>query len=417
MEIFKFGGLSTQDADSVKRVSEIIKANSDKELVLVFSAMGKTTRQLEKFIYSAFHNKPDFNEQYQLFYDYHFKIINELNLNDNEKIAIGNIFNEVKKYCNETEKNNYDFFYDQIVCYGELIASRILSFYLEKIGLPNKWIDIRNSLITNNHFREGVVNWEDSNFLIRNNFLFEKNQNNLFVTQGFIAKTKEGFTTTLGLDGSDYTAAILAHCLDANHVTIWKDVKGVMNADPKYFDETIMLNTLSYNDAIELAFYGANVIHPKAIKPLQNKNISLEVKSFFTPKHKGTIINNEPCEQKITTYIFKINQVLLTISPLDFSFIIEENLRDIFDIFSKYYVKVNIMQNTAISFTVSIDNNETKLPDILKELNQRFKVESVQGLELITIRNHNQQIIDKVIANKKVFVKFLSGNVAQIIAK
>jgi aspartate kinase len=419
MEVFKFGGLSTQDAPSVKRVTEIIRADRNKDLVLVFSAMGKTTRLLEKLIASAFHHYKDVEEVLTQFVDYHKNIISELGIIKDDPGAddIDSMFAEVRKRCLGAAGDDFDFFYDQVVVWGELIASRIMSLYLNKAGIPCRWIDIRSSLHTNDCFREGRVDWEKSLPMINKAFGKTDGNTAIHVTQGFIATSRNGHNITLGLDGSDYSAAIIAYCIDASRVTIWKDVEGIMNADPRYFSDTVKFESLSYTDAIELAYYGANVIHPKTIKPLQNKNIQLQVKSFLAPDKSGTVIRESSSKLLIPTFILKQSQVMLNISSVDFSFIIEENLRDIFDVFSKFNIRVNMMHNTALSFTVCIDTNDQKLPLFIDALNKQFSVTHQTGLELITIWHFDQATLHRTISNKQVLVEIHSGDVAQIIVK
>jgi aspartate kinase len=280
-------------------------------------------------------------------------------------------------------------------------------------------MDVRGLIQTDNTYREGKVDWELTQKLVDKELkpLISGTQKNIVVTQGFLGGTSENFTTTLGREGSDYTAAILAYTTDSESVTIWKDVPGVLNADPKWFDETQKLDQISYQDAIELAYYGATVIHPKTIKPLQNKKIPLIVKSFVNPSEKGTIINDVQSPLPVPCFIFKINQVLLSISPKDFSFIMEQNLSEMFNLFAERQVKVNVMQNSAISFSISIDNDERKVPDLIKTLQQDYKVLYNEGLELITIRYYDQATIDRVTVGKKILLEVKSRYTVQLVVK
>jgi aspartate kinase len=298
---------------------------------------------------------------------------------------------------------NYDFDYDQIVSFGEVLSTVIISAWLNREGIVNKWMDIRKYLKSDNNYREGRIDWELSTKLIRHAFHFKDTR--LYVTQGFIASTIDDMTTTLGREGSDFTAAILAHILKADNVTIWKDVPGVLNADPKWFDDTVKLEKISYLDAIELAYYGATVIHPKTIKPLQNRNINLFVKSFLEPDKKGTLVGNLNYEKLVPSFIFKMHQVLIRISPLDFSFIAENNLQVIFGYLSKYGLRINLMQNSAVSFQICLTNNKKKVRDFIDDLEQDFRVSYETGLELITIRYYDQSTIDRVMINKELILE------------
>jgi aspartate kinase len=301
--------------------------------------------------------------------------------------------------------NNYDYHYDQIVSYGEILSTKIVSAYLNETGLKNRWMDAQNFISTDNTYREGKVNWTLTNEKIAKTLrpiVLKK----MVITQGFIGRSNANATVTLGREGSDYSAAIFAFCLDAESLTIWKDVAGVMNADPKRFAEAVKISGLSYNKAIEMAFYGATVIHPKTIQPLLNKEIPLYVKSFVNPNDEGTIVGvSKEKEDQISTYIFKQNQMLISIASKDFSFIIEENLSSIFSLFARHGVKINVMQNSAISFTVCVDYNENKCNDLIIDLEQNYKVKSNYELELLTISNYETAQIDKFTNNKKILME------------
>jgi aspartate kinase len=305
------------------------------------------------------------------------------------------------------------------VSLGEIISTKIVNAYLIEASVNSKWLDVRDVIQTDNTYREGKVDWDLTQELVNRNLLpFLENNNNLvLVTQGFIGGTSENFTTTLGREGSDYSAAILAFTTNAESVTIWKDVPGVLNADPKWFDETKKLEQISYQDAIELAYYGATVIHPKTIKPLQNKKIPLYVKSFLNPEEIGTVINDVQTPLPIPSFIFKVNQVLISISPKDFSFIAEDNFSDIFNLFSERQVKVNVMQNSAISFSVSVDNDKRKLPELIKTLQKQYRVLYNDNLELITIRYYDQATIDRVTIDKKILLEVKSRYTVQLVVK
>jgi len=350
---------------------------------------------------------------------YHFDIIGELFPSKDHPIynEINNTFVELDWAVEDTPTENYNYEYDKIVSMGEIISTKIVQAYLKEAGLNSLWKDVRDFIQTDNTYREGKVDWELTQTLVNEQLIPEIKNGAIIVTQGFIGGTSENFTTTLGREGSDYTAAILAYTTNAESVTIWKDVPGVLNADPKWFDETKKLEQISYQDAIELAYYGATVIHPKTIKPLQNKKIPLLVKSFLNPSEKGTIINEVQSPLPIPCFIFKVNQVLISISPKDFSFIAEDNFSDIFNLFSEKQVKVNVMQNSAISFSVSVDADERKLPDLIKTLQKQYRVLYNDNLELITIRYYDQATIDRVTIDKKILLEVKSRYTVQLVVK
>jgi aspartate kinase len=406
MLVFKFGGASVKNADAVKNVGKILERYPDDQIAIVISAMGKTTNGLETVTDHYFHKKiKEMRESLEDLKTYHINIVEKLFQDPKESIfsEVEDLFEEIKLRLSKPHTLNYDFDYDQIVSYGEILSTVIISAWLNNIGIENRLMDIRKYLKSDNNYREGRIDWELSTKLIKHAFHFRDTR--LYVTQGFIASTIDDMTTTLGREGSDFTAAILAHILKADSVTIWKDVPGVLNADPKWFDDTVKLEKISYLDAIELAYYGATVIHPKTIKPLQNRNINLYVKSFLEPDKEGTLVGNLHYEKLIPSFIFKIHQVLIRISPLDFSFIAEDNLQVIFGYLSKYGVRINLMQNSAVSFQICISNNKKKVRDLIDDLEQEFRVSYETGLELITIRYYDQSTIDRVMINKELILE------------
>ena len=323
------------------------------------------------------------------------------------------LFSELEKKINEKPSDNYSKEYDQIVSQGEIISTKIISAYFTSSGLKNAWLDARDVIKTDNTYREGKVNWELTEKLCSSSV----QKSGIVITQGFLGQAPDKSTATLGREGSDYTAAILAYCTNAESVTIWKDVPGVMNADPKWFDETKLIDQMSYQDAIELSYYGATVIHPKTIKPLQNKKIPLYVKSFLQSDEKGTVINDMQSPLPVPCFIFKINQVLLSISPKDFSFIVEENFSSLFKTFAEHRVKINTMQNSAISFSVCVDNDAKKIPGLIDKLKENFRVLYNDNLELITIRYYDQSTIDRVCIGKKVLLEHKSRYTVQLVVK
>ncbi|HET6226754.1 MAG TPA: aspartate kinase [Bacteroidia bacterium] len=421
MNIYKFGGASVKDAAAVKNVAHILKNFAAGNTIVVISAMGKITNALEKLVNAVFYKTEDPAPVLEEIKKYHFDIVKQLFPSPQHPIynELNNTFVELDWAIEDELTENYNYEYDKMVSMGEIISTKIVNAYLNEIGIPSKWWDVRDVIQTDNTYREGKVNWELTQELVSKKLLphFSASGNNIVITQGFIGGTSENFTTTLGREGSDYTAAILAFTTDARGVIIWKDVPGVLNADPKWFDETKKLDHLSYQDAIELAYYGASVIHPKTIKPLQNKKIPLFVKSFLDPEKKGTAISELPSEPAIPCFIFKINQVLLSISPKDFSFIDEENFASIFQLFAEKNVKINVMQNSAISFSVSMDYDERKFPDLVKTLQQDYRVLYNENVELITIRYYDQATIDRVLIGKKVLLEVKSRHTVQLIVK
>jgi len=418
MEVYKFGGASVMNAGAVKNLAEIISNTGQNNLLIVISAMGKITNKLEELSNAYIFGQENTHELLDEIKAYHFNIINELFSNPKHPVFddVANSFVEIEWLLEEEANDAPDYIYDQIVSIGEILSTKIVAAWLNECGIPVKWIDARNFIKTDNTYREGKVDWDKTTTEIQKH-LSPLIENGIAVTQGFIGNTSENFTTTLGREGSDYSAAIFCACLDAAALTIWKDVPGVLNADPKWFDETEHIPQLSYHDAIELTYYGATVIHPKTIKPLQNKNIPLYVRSFLHPDGTGTQINGENSPLPVPSFIFKVNQVLISIFPKDFSFIIEENLSDIFSLFHQHKVKVNTMLNSAISFSVSVDHDEEKISNLIRELSTLYKVKYNKGLELVTIRYYNQDTINRVTVNKDILLEVKSRHTCQMVMK
>lgn len=419
MQVFKFGGASVKDADSVKNVASILKKHANTSTIVVISAMGKTTNKLEELVNAYFYKEGDIQTILAELKDYHLSILEQLIPDKKNNIYndIENVFVELLWALEEEPSSTYNHHYDQMVSQGEVLATKIVSAYLNETAIKNKWLDARGFIQTDNSYREGKVDYELSQQLVKTDLLPIFKSYDIIVTQGFIGGTSENFTTTLGREGSDYTAALLAYFTDASQVIIWKDVPGVLNADPKYFKNAKKIDELNYHDAIELTYYGASVIHPKTIKPLQNKNIPLFVKSFINPQETGTIVKDSDKRSTATSYIFKVNQILLSIQPKDFSFIAEDNLSNIFTLFSKYNVHVNMMQNSAISFSVCTDNDEHKIEPLINDLQVQFKVLYNKDVELMTVRNYDQDIIANLTANKLVIIEQRSRNTLQMVMK
>lgn len=388
MKIYKFGGASVKDASGVQNVARIISAGNPAQLLVVISAMGKTTNALELLVDACFHKKSTLHEILSQLRESHQSIIREL-FGETALMWVSeveNLFLELECLVdNENLQDDYDFLYDQVVVYGELISTRIVSAYLLSKGIRNQWVDSRNFILTNDRYRDARVDWTDTERVITNRLL-PLAQKNLIITQGFMGKGPKGESTTLGREGSDYSAAILGKLLHAESVTIWKDVEGVMNADPKKFADTVKIDHLTYNDAIELAYYGASVIHPKTIQPLKAANIPLYVKSFINIDLPGTMVSDSGKAVSVPCKILKENQLMLSISTKDFNFIAEDNLREIFAVFSENKIRVNIMQNSAIQLSCVIDNKENKHQPLIQALSDsNLKIDVIEGLKLLTV--------------------------------
>lgn len=420
MKVFKFGGASVKDADAVKNVAEIIRLFPGEPLVVVVSAMGKTTNGLEKVVNAHCSKTGEAVTFLDEVRAYHDVILEGLFPDTNAAVygKVNNFFVEID-WVLEEEPRSFDFVYDQIVSMGELISSTIVQSYLDDQGIACKWLDVRDCIHTDNTYREGKVDWEESEKRVKEIIPALVNERNpIVVTQGFIGATSENFTTTLGREGSDYTAAILAHILDSESVTIWKDVPGVLNADPKYFNDAQKLEQLSYHDAIELAYYGASVIHPKTIKPLENKNIPLYVKSFLQPQAKGTIVGKDlMTKPQVPSFIFKSNQVLVSLAAKDFAFIAEDNLSSIFKTFVDCGVKMNLMQNSAISFSVCFDDDKYKTKKLIDLLKKDYWVRYNEGLQLYTIRYYYPSTIDNLSHGREILLEQRSRTTAQLVMK
>lgn len=419
MQVFKFGGASVKDAKSFQNIRVILEHFRNQRLLIVISAMGKTTNELEKVAEYYFYGNENLNGTINGIKQYHHKIISELFNEHTHPVYTDfeSVFMQLDAVLKSSSSGDFDREYDRIVPFGEMLSSVILNHFLNYKGFQSKWFDITSVLETDEEFRNAKVNWEKTSANIRRDLFPVISENVITVLQGFIGKTTDGNLVTLGREGSDYTAAIVAFCTDAESVTIWKDVPGVLNADPKYFKNTKVINELSYSDAVELAYYGASVIHPKTIKPLENKNIPLYVKSFLSPLSEGTKIHKTEIKLPVPVYIYKVNQALISIFPKDFSFIAEENLRDIFSVFTEHKAAINLMQNTAISFSVVTDYNENKLRKLVEKFKEQFRVKYNLGLELITIRHYDQHTIDENTKGKKILLEQKTRFTAQLVVR
>jgi aspartate kinase len=414
MRVFKFGGASVKDAEGVKNLFSVLKKVGHNDTLIVVSAMGKTTNALEVVLNNYFNNRSELQSSIQDIKKYHNGILLDLFENEENKVFshVSALFIELDNFFKTNKSPDYNFVYDQVIGYGELISTTIISHYLEGEGIKNNWLDVREFIKTDNYYRRANVDWSATQDIISK----KVNKSVLNITQGFLGSDANNFTTTLGREGSDYTAAIFAFCLNAESVTIWKDVPGVLNADPRYFENAQLLNKISYREAIELAFYGASVIHPKTLQPLQRKEIPLHVKSFLNPEKQGTIVGREiGIEPKVPCFILKQNQVLLSLSTLDFSYIMEENISEIFNLLHLYKMKVDVIQNSAISFSVCFDNNYNNLEKLLHHLKAKFKVTCHEKVSLYTIRHYDEESISQLESNKSVLLKQILGETVQIV--
>lgn len=415
MQVFKFGGASIKDANSVKNILSVLQKTGVGNKLIVVSAMGKTTNALEEVIHAYFTNKNNLPEAIEASYTYHFTILSDLFTSSHAIFeTVQTLFKNLQSFLDRNKSPNYDFVYDQVICYGELIATKIISAFLSENHIKNTWIDARELIKTNTSYRDAQVDWEATQKNIQNTIQKE----GVFITQGFIASEENNFTTTLGREGSDYTGAIFAYCLNAENLTIWKDVPGVLNGDPREFKNTQLLKRISYNEAIEMAFYGASVIHPKTLQPLQRKEIPLYVKSFLTPDNPGTFIGKGiELEPMIACYILKKNQVLISLSSIDFNFIMEEHISDIFNLLHLYKMKVTMMQNSAISFSVCIENKFNTLNELLKKLRANYKVRWNEGVTLLTARHATPNETRQLLQGRKVLLKQENRTVTQYVLK
>jgi aspartate kinase len=418
MLVFKFGGASVKDADGLVNLANVVKRYADSQLLIVVSAMGKTTNALERLTKAYIEQSGETETIFDEIKEYHYGIINKLfEHSDSVFDEVANTFVEIDWIIEEEPHDNHDFIYDQIVSIGELVSTRIVAAYLNKTGLTSQWVDVRGYIHTDNTYREGVVDWDKTCASINKGIpgLLQKGG---VVTQGFLGGTSENFTTTLGREGSDYTASIFASCLGAESVTTWKDVPGVLNADPKFFKDTVKFDELAYTEAIEMTYYGASVIHPKTIKPLQNAKIPLFVKPFNDPDAPGTIIKEDGINIfSKPVIIIKQNQVLLSISAKDYSFISEMHLSGLFGLFVQSHVKVNMMQTSALSFTVCIDFNEAWFEKLLSSLRIEFNVKYNNGLTLITMRHYTTGSLKELTGGKTILLEQISRNTLQLVIR
>ena len=410
MKVYKFGGASVKDAKGIRNVYSILKEDLSSDKVIVISAMGKTTNMLERVVNDYINGQSPSLEEVKR---YHYDIIKEL-FPENHSIfdEVNNLFVEIEWAIEDSPTSTYDYEYDQIVSVGELLSTKIVSAFLEQQNFTNTWVDARDIIRTDNTYRNARIDWELTTDLI-NKVISPKG---VYITQGFIGCTSENFTTTLGREGSDFTAAIVSYALETVEVVIWKDVDGMLNADPRFFDDAQLLNQLSFSEAIELAYFGAKVIHPKTIQPLKEKNIPLQVKSFLNPANEGTIIfENAEMLPFLPSFIIKENQILISISAKDLSFIVEDHLSHIYALFSKHGQGINVMQNSAVSFSACTDNDIQKVPALINDLKSEYLVKYNDGLTLCTIRHYSEEDITRLTCDKSILLEQKSRHTVQFV--
>lgn len=416
MKIFKFGGASVKDAGGVKNVVDVINHYGQGQVLVVISAMGKMTNKFEELVQAYYHNTGQAQLIIQEIKQFHHQILNDLAVDSMHFNEVDNLLLELECMVeNPNNLNDFDFVYDQIVCFGEMLSTRIVSQYMISQGMRNQWIDSRNFIITDSRYRDGHVDWNKTEHLISQRLkpLAEKG---LVITQGFIGRDSLNATTTLGREGSDYSAAIFAYCLKAESVTIWKDVSGVMNGDPKKFPSATLIPSLTYNDSIELAYYGASVIHPKTIQPLKARNIPLFVRSFINPESSGTVVSDQSKPLNEACYIHKSPQMLIDLSTKDFTFIVEDTLQEVFRILAENKVRCRLMQNSAISFSFVADQNEQRLSSMKTAFESAGMLVHVrENLELLTVYNGIQTKTDELTSGKKVWLEQRTGSTLHLV--
>lgn len=421
MKVFKFGGASVKDPEAVRNVTHILDLFPEEKIVVVVSAMGKTTNAFEELVQALWNKeKESFIQKIEEIRKFHFEIVEHLFESKSQDIEaiLEDIFESLMLRYDASDRKNYNLEYDQIVSLGEVLSTKIIAEYLNFVHKKAQWLDARHMIRTNHAYREGEVDWPLTEKLVKQHVNEAMESAHIVITQGFIGHTSDGTTTTLGREGSDFTAGILAYCLDAESVTIWKDVAGMLNADPRYFENTVKLDKISFREAIELSYYGASVIHPKTVKPLQNKGIPLYVKSFIQPLEPGTTIQEESDrDHLVPSFIFKRNQLLLSFTPRDFSFIVEKNLSDIFNRLARVDAKINLMQNSALNFSVLLDGDKTDINRIFEIFENSYSVRFNENLELVTIRHYDQKTIDFVTANKTILVEQRTRETARFVLR
>ncbi len=420
MQVYKFGGASVKDAGAVKNVTTILKENSTNNKVVVISAMGKTTNELENVVNLYYAGNPGWEKALDALFDKHMAIMKDLYTNGNFDHAVADVkklIENTREFLKHNNSRNYNYIYDQVVSIGEYLSTTVVSDYANSLGLKNTLLDVKDVLFTDNAYTEGKVDFKKTETAIEQK-VNELVKTGFVITQGFVGSTPEGFACTLGREGSDYTASIFAYSLNAERMTVWKDVEGIMNTDPKEYPDAQFLSEITYHEAIEMTYYGASVIHPKTIKPIQNKNIPLEVRSFVNYNKRGSVISaNANTSFLPPIIIWKRGQVLLSFSAKDFSFIAEEHLSKVFSTFAENRLRINMMQNAAISFSIAVDFKKEKIDNIIEQLKNEFSITRNDNLSLLTIRHYNQGIIDKLTQNKDVLLRQISRTTIQLLVR
>jgi aspartate kinase len=417
MKVFKFGGASVNSVERIQNLPNILEKYKGHSLVIIVSAMGKTTNALEKVV-EAFYagNKEQALQLFDAIKQNHLTTAKYLLVSNYNKTLdeLVNFFTEVEWLLHDKPVRDFDYYYDQVVCIGELLSTCIVSAYLNERAVENQWLDVRDVLRTDDNFRDANVNWQVTKANLSASII---KPGGIYVTQGFIGSTDENESTTLGREGSDYTAAIFANLLDAESLVIWKDVAGMMSADPKEFPDAVLLSELSFNEVIEMAFYGAQVIHPKTIKPLHNKHIPLHVKSFINPSEAGTVVNSQPAKHLPPIVIVKKNQVLLNLRSQDFSFVGEQPMMLLYKIFSEAKVRPNLIQTGAISVQVCLDDREEKINHVAAAASECFDVQVEKNLSLLTIRHFNNELLASMTKGADVVLMQETKETVQVLSK
>jgi len=420
MRVFKFGGASVNSVERIKNLGDILRLFPNEKIMVIVSAMGKTTNALEKVTNAFFNNKKE--EALQLFEE-----VKKQHLTTAKYLLVTqylaceeqlkSFFTEAEWLLHDKPVRDYDYYYDQVVCTGELLSTAIVSAHLNEAGIRNKWMDVRDIIRTDDNFRDANIDWEFTSSKVLNSVVPSFSDYNIILTQGFIGATDENESTTLGREGSDYTAAVFANMLDSESLAIWKDVESVMNADPKQFPHAQPIADLNYNEVIEMAYYGAQVIHPKTIKPLQNKNIPLYVKCFLNPELSGTVIHNKAVHHLPPIIVLKEQQVMIEMSSRDFSFVGEHHIGHLYHLFEKLNIKPNLTQNGAISFVCVLDDRAEKIERLALEASGLFDVQVTKDLSLLTIRHYNKEIFEDIAKEKSILLRQQTAETIQVLMK
>ena len=420
MKVFKFGGASINTADRIKNTANIIRSYKGEKILVIISAMGKTTNALEKVVDAFFEGrKEDALKLFQQVKESHLNLVKYLitvNWQQAEN-QLHDFFTEVEWLLHDKPVRDYDYYYDQVVSCGELFSTSLVSNYLNETGIKNKWVDVRDVVRTDNNFRDAFIDWNITREKVKSGIEPLFRDVDLVITQGFIGSTDENESTTLGREGSDFSAAIFANILNVQSQTIWKDVEGVMNADPKEFPDAVVINALSYREVVEMAYYGAQVIHPKTIKPLENKNIPLHVRCFLKPEIAGTVISNKPVHNLPPIIVLKKSQVLMELSSKDFSFVEEKPIAALHEIFDQVKIRPNISQNGAVSLLCCLDDKPDKIEKLALAASDIFDVQLEKDLTLLTIRHYSREKYEELTKGKTVLLMQRTPETVQVLMR